>query len=565
MDSRDGQSWREAPFTQTTWKAALPIIVIAAAALAAILPTFWWGNPSGHDFEFHMNSWMEVARQWHQGIFYPRWAAQSNFGYGEPRFIFYPPASWMLGATLSKILPWKMVPGAYIWIVLTAAGCSMFALARRWLPRRDAIFAAALYAVNPYHLVIIYWRSAFAELMASIWLPLLLLCVLRLEKDARKAMLGLTLVIAAAWLTNAPAAVLLNYSLVILVGTLAWLRRSPRLLMYGAIACVLGGLLAGFYLFPAAYERRWVSIDSALAHGLSPKENFLFSHIDDVEHNRFNRLVSIIATVEMVAFIAATWLAWRRRRDLPEFWPALAMWGGAAVVLMLPFTNLVWRFAPELRFAQFPWRWLLFLGVALALFVTMGMRNWWARAVVCVVMLAGVVGVWRRVQAPWWDTAADIAEMSDDMNEGAGYEGVDEYVPNGGDGDPTVTSRITPEVTTAGNPSSDPIEVSDWSVERRAFNVDAQHSTKAIIRLFNYPAWRVEVNGRAVTPEAQPETGQMLIPLEPGKNRITISLARTADRTEGAALSAVTLILIAVAAAVWKRKTTRVEVSAQRA
>ena len=51
----------------------------------------------------------------------------------------------------------------------------MFLLARRFLPRRDAIFAAALYAANPYHIVIVYWRSALAELLAGALLPLLLL------------------------------------------------------------------------------------------------------------------------------------------------------------------------------------------------------------------------------------------------------------------------------------------------------------------------------------------------------------------------------------------------------
>ena len=57
----------------------------------------------------------------------------------------------------------------------------MFLLSRQWLERRDATFAAVLYAVNPYHLVIVYWRSAFAELLASSLLPLLLLLVLRIE------------------------------------------------------------------------------------------------------------------------------------------------------------------------------------------------------------------------------------------------------------------------------------------------------------------------------------------------------------------------------------------------
>ena len=62
----------------------------------------------------------------------------------------------------------------------------MFALARRWLDPRDATFAAVLYAVNPYHLVIVYWRSAFAELLASCLVPLLLLFVLEAADGKRR-------------------------------------------------------------------------------------------------------------------------------------------------------------------------------------------------------------------------------------------------------------------------------------------------------------------------------------------------------------------------------------------
>ncbi len=94
------------------------------------------GNASGHDFQFHIASWMDAACQWRKGSAYPRWAEWANWGFGEPRFIFYPPGSWMAGAALGRVLPWRVVPGAYIWLVLVAGGMAMWKLAREWLHQR---------------------------------------------------------------------------------------------------------------------------------------------------------------------------------------------------------------------------------------------------------------------------------------------------------------------------------------------------------------------------------------------------------------------------------------------
>ncbi len=181
----------------------------------------------------------------------------------------------------------------------------MFFLARLWLDRRDAIFAAALYAANPYYIVIVYWRSAFAELLAGALLPLLLLYVLRSEEEGGKAVVPLALIVAAAWLTNIPAAVMVNYSLAILIVILAILKRTPRFLLYGALAVLLGAALAAFFLVPAAYEQRWVNIAEVLSPGVRPQDNFLFTNNNDADHNRFNLMVSVVASAEMILLVIA--------------------------------------------------------------------------------------------------------------------------------------------------------------------------------------------------------------------------------------------------------------------
>src|SRR5579863_8348243 len=194
-----------------------PLGIISIAVALVEVPFFFLGTPSGHDVEFHLYSWLEVLSQWKLGTVYPRWAALAHFAYGEPRFIFYPPASWTLGAALSAIFPWTLVPSIYIWIVLLAAGASMFLLARQWLDRREATFAAVLYAINPYHLAIVYWRSALAELLASSLLPLLLLLLLRAPEKGRRVTISLALLLGCAWLINAPAAILIHYSFALLL------------------------------------------------------------------------------------------------------------------------------------------------------------------------------------------------------------------------------------------------------------------------------------------------------------------------------------------------------------
>jgi 6-pyruvoyl-tetrahydropterin synthase related domain len=518
-----------------------PLIVIAAAAFAVEIPFFFFGTPSGHDVEFHLYSWLEVLGQWRHGILYPRWAGLAHFGYGEPRFIFYPPASWLLGATLSAIVPWTLAASVYIWLVLTASGISMFLLARRWLDWGNALFAAVLYAVNPYHLVIVYWRSAFAELLAACLLPMLLFFVLKAAEDEQSMAVPLGIVLAAAWLTNAPAAVMIHYSLALLMLFFVITKRSPRLLLAGAAAVALGACLANFYLLPAVYEQKWVDIGEAVSPGSRPVDNFLFIHTTDADHDAFNRMISWVAVLEMGVIAVAATLAKFRKSVNSSFWQLLLGWGLGCAFLLLPISLVFWRILPKLQFMQFPWRWLLCLSLVFTVFVALGLQRWWMRTIVCVLSIVVIAAAWTRVQAPWWDNAADLREMQDNMESGAGYEGTDEYTPVGAD--LAAVDKTARDVTVEG-PARAAIHVVRWNAVAKEFTAQLSAPGQLALKLFRYPAWNVEVNGQSIPTSVRKSTGQILIPVQAGLNRVQIRFVRTWDRTAGAWISGVTFMLV---------------------
>lgn len=523
------------------------------------------GDASGHDFLFHLASWMDAAGQWHEGIAYPRWAEWANWGFGEPRFVFYPPASWMIGAALGSVLPWRMAPGAFIWLALIAAGMSMWKLAREWLPVWQASAAAVLYVVSPYHLVIVYYRSAFAELLACALLPLLLWGALRVAREEWPCVPLLAVVFGGIWLSNGPAAVIATYSLCLALVVGCAVRRSLRPLVPGATAMGAGFGLAAFYILPAAWEQRWVQIAQAVSDNLRPAQNFLFTSANDPEFVLFNWKVSAVALGLMcVAGIAAVFAA-RRRRDFPELWWVLAALGGAAVGLMFRPSIFLWQHLPELQFVQFPWRWLAVLDAAFAFFVAAigGSAKRWVSWIVLI--LVGVTigaAATAMIQDAWWDTEG-APVLTDAIRSARGYEGTDEYMPNNCDrselpGNPDDTTRMPDASATPAMPiekldastgrivraSGVRIHIERWTAEHKIFAADTATRVTLALRLLNYPAWEARVDGANARFDVRPVTAQLLLPLPPGKHRVEVQFRRTWDRAVGGAISALTAIAL---------------------
>jgi hypothetical protein len=325
----------------------LPYLLIPLAAFIAVIPLLIHGCSCGHDFDFHLLSWFEAARQFTHGNLHPHWAYTPAYNAGEPRFDFYPPLSWITGALLGLVLPWQWTPIVYTWLALTASSLALYYLAREFTPPNAALIAAVLYTVNPYMLFTAYERTAYAELLAAAWIPLLLHAILRKQITIPR----IAIPIALLWLTNAPAAVMSCYALALLtvirlatnssnrISPVASNDRSatnpgapyiaassrcvgivqsttapanstpcntatqtPLQIAINTIAGTTLGLgLAAVYILPAAYERRYVQIAMAIIPNMRIQDNFLFHHTGDILHDQVLHTASLIAIILLTA------------------------------------------------------------------------------------------------------------------------------------------------------------------------------------------------------------------------------------------------------------------------
>ena len=567
-----------------------PAIILLCAALATA-PQLTRGVSCGHDFDFHLVSWLDALQSWRVGILYPHWTPSPNYGAGEPRFMFYPPLTWMLGAVLGVLLPWRFVPQAMTFILLAATGFGTRALARQKFNAGIATLAGCVAIFSGYALFTAYERSAYAELTGGFWVPILLLLILRNpggtqpdppRKLVRRALDGsalpLTLVVAGAWLSNAPLGVMLTYLLIGAALTVAVLAKSWAPVLRAAVAIGLGLGLSAFFLVPAAWERRWVAIRQAVDDpGLRIENSWLFARhpdpaleLHDVELIR----VSIIA-VTMIALALLCLAVSRRRRALPAdraWWVPLGLIPIVVLLLQLPLSEPVWKALPELQFLQFPWRWLVVLEAPMAIFFAASV---WAesrrrRAVVCVVcgvaflMAAGVAGF---TLFQGCDSEDAVGGMLDDYNAGTGFEGTDEYAPLDADNSMVATSLpfaclvLDPAIVLGkGDPASTP----DWSADQRTCDATypridegrrespeylrlvaaTAHSGSLVLRLRRYPAWRVRVNGIDVNPIPGRQDGLLAVPVPKGHVDLTVDWTTTPDVLIGRLISGLALVLV---------------------
>ena len=597
-----------------------PFVTILACALLTTAPLFVHGPSCGHDFDFHLQSWLAANGAWERAagvLSYPHWVPAANYGAGEPRLVFYPPFSWTLGALLGRLLPWTWVPQAFTALTLAVCGMAFYRLAHSWVRDSLAAFAACLYLAGPYLLFVAYERAAYGELLGAAAMPLVVLYSLSHRPPVAK----LALVIAALWLTNAPAAVMGCYLLALCALVTSLIARSLTPGIRAGAALLLGTSLAGVYVLPAWYEQRWVEITRVVDPGMRVEDSFLFGHTGEAFHDQVLHTASWLAIILLALASLCTCICWivpraypltegaehPARRRVLSLQAFLSVATALILFLLLPASQPIWRYAPQLRFLQFPWRWLLVGSLVASLACAAAFEALLARRP-ATRRLAGFDLPWKTISvallcAGAW-AAGQYAQRSfaqpcdeeDNVRaqllllvpdaEGepiqpklgeapAGFEGTDEYTPAGADNGevqqnlPAVrllreaeddegddATNPNPEwKATPGQPGT--VHIIEWAPEEKRFTITVASPGYAVLRLMDYPAWQVSANKHLVIDRPHREDGLLTLPIAAGSTAVEIHYGSTPDVYAGRSLSLLSLSVLAAWTAWSERRRAR--------
>jgi hypothetical protein len=204
-------------------------------------------------------------------------------------------------------------------------------------------------------------------------------------------------------------------------------------------------------------------------------------------------------------------------------------------------STAIWRILPELRFVQFPWRWLFPLCAAAALLVSFALAQSQRHRILLPVLGLGLIAVDATIVYAKQVNPRFVTEIAGQFQSGRGYTGLLEYTPLAGNGRvlPADAPVIAPSEPTSQQSGAPPpgVYVELWSPERKVIDADVSQPTTIDLKLLAYPAWQATVNGKPVALQNDPHTGQLMMELPAGTSRTEIKFGQTWDRAVGEGIS----------------------------
>lgn len=535
---------------------AIAMMILAIGAIMMHRRFFAGEVILGHDTVWHSLWINHFSQQISNGITYPRWLAETNYGYGSPTFVFYPPLPYYLAHLFKGVVHWPIGQtfGGVYSLISFLSGLSVYGYKRHAWGRIAAFIAGLCFMLAPYNLYDRYMRMALSSAVAAVWLPLgLWMTDLAVERPRWRW--GVAGVSAGLVLTNVPSLLLFNlfwwpYTIA------AHYRRGLKTLALTLGSILLGWGIAGFFLVPVVFERQLTRLAVAIK-GVSggAVSNLVGSNSPDgfVQYilGSITKMWLLEGFVFGVAAIATAVMCYRRRWGWRSLVGILIGFGSVAF-LTHTLSAFIWGTVEVLQYAQFPWRLLTIMSLIASLSVGLLLHRWRDRdgTPQIVILTLTIALLWMRtaigaefittapsIQNPTWYSPEDTgrAWLAAEKPFAHMLEDAYEYQPT----DAAPPRRYAPKLWFDGD-----TVIERWDAYDRRILTSATVSQKLTLRLYCYPAWQAKIDGEKAPTDCS-EAGTVTIEVPAGEHTITLHYGWTIAAVWGVIVTVVSLGIMA--------------------
>jgi hypothetical protein len=437
----------------------------------------------------------------------------------------------------------------------------MYAFARRLWGELGGLVSGVAYMYAPYLALDAYMRGALAELWALAIVPALLWAIYETVTTAR-----------ARWvpvLALCTGFLLLSHSIVALIVTPAialWAivllalggRAALRPALLGATGALWGIGLAAFFTLPALFEGDQVHLESLTLGPFDYK--FHFANTADLFFERsadYSFLLGVRdSTVVQIGWfhwiaaglaVPAGVLLWRSGRHSQALAVAtLAIAFGIGVFMATSASQGVWDAFDSLAYVQFPWRYLGLVTIASAAlagawFAVLRYRPAALRIALALVLIGLFVGSGRM----FFHTVLRFDVDDDEVLHGErfaflGEHAIRDYLPDAADEVPA--ARASRAAVSGRGEVLSARSGSDWLT----LEIDALEPLQVEASLFDYPRWRVRIDGEEVDHDTSAPYGLVTFDVPAGRHEVRINLESTGIRRAGNYISLVSWLALAL-------------------
>ncbi|MBD1839774.1 hypothetical protein H6F78_00885 [Coleofasciculus sp. FACHB-64] len=526
------------------------IVLLLVATVVINLRMIRDGLNGYGDLLWHITWIQHFSKQIFEGIWYPRWLAGTNFGYGSPTFVFYPPLVYYIGSFFKLIgLNIEQTMTALFSSGLFGAGLSFYIYGRNKWGRIPAFIGGLSYMTIPAIADLIN-GGGLASLFAMALIPLgMYLTDQALVRPKWRAALAIFWSTIA--LTHVPS--LLFCTIAWLFYTLFFLLKRPWKAVITTIASAgIGFGMVSFYLLPAILEQRFVNIEYMRGIDGGRFQASIFKFLDGGLSNIFIQELLAMVVLTIVSTLICLKGFRKNAAIIKETWLWLAFLI-ILVFLMSEWSWPIWKSSNILQMLQTPRRLgaLFFFGEATLCGLTLSQKfqlrqrlKIFPLIIITIVIIANFKFGYQLFRAlpalhnPGRGKVENLERLKIALYEPYTNKLIDvpEYRPSIKNSNklPLVPRIDQPPVSVMSGKAA--IQLNQWDSYNRMFNVTAEDTSSVRIRTYYYPAWHLYINQKPYPIDVS-DDGTMKFTVEPGFYAVALRYQWTQYFTLGIILS----------------------------